>query len=65
MAKKNVCGPHGCTPQCMGAKLLVLGILIVLNAKYAWFDWGTFVGGIIGIKGLLLLLMPVCPCSKK
>jgi hypothetical protein len=61
--KKNVC-EIGCTPQCLGVKLLIVGILVILNARYVWFDWGTFVGGLIGIKGLLLLIMPDCICKK-
>lgn len=64
MAKGNLCWTD-CVPQCIGMKMLILGILIVLNATYGWFDWGTFVGGIIGIKGILMLIMPVCPCGKK
>jgi len=65
MAKKeesaNVCGPCGCgniCSKCRGVKLLVLGVLVVLNAIYGWFGWGIFVGGIIGLKGLLKLAKP-------
>jgi len=63
--KKNVCGCGHCTPQCMGMKKIVIGILVILNAKYAWFDWATFIGGIIVLIGLVKLSMPVCPCQKK
>jgi uncharacterized membrane protein HdeD (DUF308 family) len=58
------CEPHACCGRCMGAKMLILGILIILNVKYALFDWWTFVGGILGIKGILMLIMPSCPHCK-
>ena len=62
MATKHACT---CTPQCMGTKLIVLGVLIILNSAYGWFDWAVFIGGIIAIFGLVHVLLPVCPCSKK
>ena len=61
-ASANVCGPGCCgniCGKCMACKYLVLGVLIVLNAVYAWFGWGVFVGGIIALKGLLMLAKPM------
>jgi len=58
--KKMVCGPGMHSPHCVAVKLIILGVLIVLNAVYGWFGWGVFVGGIIGIKGLLMLAHPCC-----
>lgn len=57
-------GKCGCAPRCKGAKLLILGALIVLNAVYGWFSWGIFVGGIIAIKGLIKLIFGCCPACK-
>lgn len=51
-------------PKSHGIKMLVLGILIVLNAKYIWFDWATFIGGLLAIAGLVHLVMPNCPICK-
>lgn len=55
MMEKNKCVTYH---KYMGIELLILGILIILNSMYVWFSWGVFVGGIIGIKGLIMLLMP-------
>jgi len=60
--KKNTCE---CTPQCMGVKKIIVGVLIILNAKYAWFDWGTFIGGLIVLIGLIKMINPECPCCSK
>ena len=53
-----------CSPRCMGLKLLVLGVLIVLNTMYSWVSWGLFVGGIVGLAGLLKLVTPKCVCQR-
>ncbi len=61
MAKKKikkvspVCSPKDHS-KCWGMSVLVLGVLVLLNAIYGWFGWGVFVGGIIILKGLVLLL---------
>lgn len=64
MAKEKVCSIHGHCPKCCGMNMLVLGILIILNAYYGWLTWWYFLGGIIALKGLLKMLMPVCPHCK-
>ena len=48
--------------KCMGMKIVILGVLIILNAYYKWFDWAVFTGGILVIAGLIKLIMP---CMKK
>lgn len=50
--------------KCSGFKMLVLGILIILNYMKGWFDWPVFIGGAIGILGLLKIYMPCCPECK-
>jgi len=61
MAKKKMKSMEGtCCPSghmnCLGGGVLVLGVLILLNALYDWFDWGVFVGGVVVLKGLLLMV---------
>ena len=59
-------GKCRCSPRCMGAKMLVLGVLILLNTIYSWLSWGVFVGGIIAIIGLVHLICGCCPsCNCK
>ena len=41
----------------LGMGLFILGVLIILNALYVWFTWPIFIGGIIGLKGLILMMM--------
>ena len=42
MAKPDMTKHH----KYFGVKMIVVGILIILNAIYSWFDWAVFVGGI-------------------
>jgi|TARA_B100002003_G_C14090243_1_gene524402 uncharacterized membrane protein HdeD (DUF308 family) len=58
MAKNEMCGPH--STKCVATTLIVLGVLVILNDKYSWFTWGTFIGGLIVIKGLMKVLHPAC-----
>ena len=46
----------GCHMGCYSGMLIVLGILVLLNAIYSWFNWGVFIGGIIILKGIILAL---------
>ena len=45
-------------------KMLVVGILILLNSTYGLVSWGVFVGGIVALLGLIGLIHPGCPASK-
>ena len=58
--EKNVCA-HGSCLKCMSIKLLLIGILVILNTVFGWLNWGYFVGGLFILVGLLKLLMPHCP----
>ncbi|MBI4439845.1 hypothetical protein HY638_02645 [Candidatus Woesearchaeota archaeon] len=66
MAKgtEMTCGIHGSCFKCMGAKALVLGILVLLNAYLAVVDWAVFVGIILVLGGIMRMAMPVCPHCK-
>jgi len=57
------CKIMGCCKKCWGLKMLVVGLLIILNAKYGWLNWAYFIGGLAMLKGLFMLLMPKCPCK--
>ena len=43
-----------------GVKMIVVGILVILNQAYGWLDWATFVGAIFVLVGLVKLV-PCCP----
>jgi len=58
------CGCHGVCPSCMGLKMFVLGVLILLNVYYVWFSWPVFIGGVIALAGLLKVLIPTCMHCK-
>ena len=46
----------------MGWKLLVVGALVLANAKWPMLSWPYFIGGIAVIAGLAKLFMP-CKCK--
>ena len=50
--------------KCMGIKILLLGVVIILNAVYGWLDWGVFIGAVVAIKGLMMLSMSKCSHKK-
>ncbi len=52
------CDPH--RNSCCSIYVIVLGALILLNALLGWLNWGVFIGGIVIIKGLLMLKMNNC-----
>ncbi len=54
----------GCCCKYMPLKLLVLGVLILLNAHYGWMNWAYFVGGVIALKGLIWMIVAHLPCCK-
>ena len=48
----------------MGAKMLILGILILANMYWGFLNWVAFIGGILVLWGLIELLMPGCKMCK-
>ena len=68
MAKKEMnenCHMHGTCPKCMGIKMLILGVLVLLNTYYnTYINWAYFIGLIIAIKGIIMLVKPHCPHCK-
>lgn len=56
-----------CTPRCMAAKLLVLGIIIILVRMVKKFtDWDIWIviGALLIVTALVMCAMPAC-CQKK
>jgi uncharacterized membrane protein HdeD (DUF308 family) len=53
MAKKSMC-----MHKKMGAGMLVLGVLVLVNVYWPMIDWGTFIGAVLILGGLCKLLMP-------
>ena len=43
-----------------GAKMLILGLLVLANVYWPTVDWFTFVGIILVLGGLMKLMMPCC-----
>jgi hypothetical protein len=54
-----------CTPQCHAAKMLVIGIVLILVRLYTTWDIWVVLGAILAIKGLILLIKPKCCCQVK
>lgn len=57
MPKKEMmgcCAMH----RMKGVGMLVVGLLILVNVYWPFLDWGTFVGAILALAGLLKLIMP-------
>jgi len=52
---------HGTCSKCHAGKLLVLGVLVLLNSVWDIVSWGIFIGVILLLVGVLKLLKPVCP----
>ena len=54
--ENGVCCHSSCScKKHIGIAVLVLGVLILLNALYGWLNWGVFIGGIVAIKGIIML----------
>ena len=56
MCKDGIC------PRCKGAKVFVLGLLVILNAVFAWLDWPLYIGLLITLWGLITMIKPTCGC---
>ena len=54
----------GSCSRCHSGKLLILGLLILVNVYWLNFDWFKFIGGLLVIGGILKLAMPWCPHCK-
>ena len=57
MEKKCCSGGHH---KCIGVCMLIVGVLILINAYFGLVNWGIFIGGIVALKGLIMLVKPCC-----
>jgi len=53
-----------CTPGCIGAKLLVMGLVLILVRIYTQWDIWVVLGVILIIKAVMMFIMPVCACNR-
>ncbi|MBW3022807.1 hypothetical protein KY308_01775 [Candidatus Woesearchaeota archaeon] len=51
--------------MCKGICMIILGVLIWLNAAYAWLSWSKFIALIAVLWGLKMLLCSGCCKGKK
>jgi len=52
-----------CTPKCMAAKMLIIGIVLILTRLYTQWDIWVVIGTILVVKAVLLFMMPSCKCQ--
>lgn len=52
---------HGMCGKCHAGKLLILGVLVLVNSLWSIFDWGVLIGGLLILGGVLKLVKPMCP----
>ena len=52
-----------CTPQCHAAKMLVIGIVLILVRLYTTWDIWVVLGALLIIKGVLIVAMHGCSCK--
>ena len=55
----------GCTLQCAGMKKIFLGLLVLANHYWDFWEWGFFIGVLLVVVGAMMFAMPACPCASK
>ena len=55
---------HGACMRCHSAKLIIIGLLILANQLWMFLSWGSFIGALLVLGGLVKLAMPYCPHCK-
>ncbi|MBS3164224.1 hypothetical protein J4439_02225 [Candidatus Woesearchaeota archaeon] len=59
------CGEHGHRATCKGSVLLAVGALVIANEYALDINWWYLFGGLLVLKGLLLLVCGgKCGCHK-
>lgn len=48
----------------MGWKMLIVGVLVILNAYFNVFNWANFIGLLLVIGGIMKLTMSENCCGK-
>ena len=64
------CCCSGICAKCKGVKWLVVGILVLVNEYALMWTWGTFIGALLILDGLVKMVKPSCghcdmPVAKK
>jgi membrane-bound ClpP family serine protease len=54
-----------CSPRCWAAKLLVVGIILILVRLYTVWDIWVVLGVLLIIKAIIMFIMPTCMCQTK
>ena len=54
-----------CTPKCIGIKLLIFGLILILASLYTTWNIWIVIGVLLIIKAIIMFIMPVCPCQKE
>jgi uncharacterized membrane protein HdeD (DUF308 family) len=47
----------------MAYKMLVIGVLILINSAAGLLSWANFIGGLLAIAGILKLVLPDKLCK--
>jgi len=63
MAKAMGCKDGACM-KCHGAKLLVIGLLVIANQQWLNWNWWLFIGALLALLGLARMMWPHCPHCK-
>ncbi|MBI3033750.1 hypothetical protein HYY72_01180 [Candidatus Woesearchaeota archaeon] len=53
----------GVCHKCSGAKVLVIGVIVLVNWYLKLVDWALLIGALMVLGGLLKLVKPHCPCG--
>jgi len=54
-----------CSSKCWAMKLLVVGLVFILNQYLFKFDIWVVIGVIMIIKAIMMFIMPTCMCQTK
>ncbi|MBT3297672.1 hypothetical protein HN385_02015 [archaeon] len=56
---------ESCEPKCVAMKMLIIGVILILVRLFTSWDIWVVLGAILVLKGILLLIKPMCPCHGK
>ena len=53
----------GMCHKCAGAKVLILGVIVLANWQFKLLDWALLIGALMVLGGLVKIIKPHCPCG--
>jgi hypothetical protein len=62
MSMENCC--NGCKPICKGLKLVVLGVVLIVNEIYFGYNGWLLFGSLLVLGGLAKAVLGGCLCNK-